>query len=341
MIRSFSDGLTSDVLMGTTVGTGRSGQQGRRSRTVVAMSPRSSSRWFLPLLATLLLTAGCSDAESPGTATASIVPPGQTATVPLGDRPFQLYVPNTYTPSQPMPLVVALHGYSSFSAEMESYFQLKNQAEERGFLYALPDGTVDFRGNEFWNAADACCDFGDTGVDDSGYLRSLIEQIKRTYTVGKVVFVGHSNGGYMSYRMACEHADLIDGIASLAGSTFADAARCTPSRPVTVLQIHGTRDGVVFYGGSLRPGSSYPSAEELVNRWRALDGCSDAPSPEPQPELDLDSSISGAETTVIAYGECDGDARVQLWRMEGSSHVPALTEDFTPAILDFLLGGDG
>ena len=41
----------------------------------------------------------------------------------------------------------------------------------------------------------------------------------------------------MAYRMACESADLIAGIVSLAGATFLDPARCVPSQPVNILHI--------------------------------------------------------------------------------------------------------
>ena len=100
-------------------------------------------------------------------------------------------------------------------------------AEARGFLYCYPDGTIDRWGNRFWNATDACCDFGNTGVDDAGYLRGVIEEIARRFAVDRkrVYLIGHSNGGFMAYRMACQSADLIAGIASLAGTTFLEPSQ--------------------------------------------------------------------------------------------------------------------
>ena len=124
--------------------------------------------------------------------------------------------------------------------------QFRPLAEARGFLYCYPDGTIDRWGNRFWNATDACCDFGNTGVDDAGYLRALIEEIARRFAVDRkrIYLVGHSNGGFMAYRMACQSADLIAGIASLAGTTFLDPSRCAPSEPVNILHIHGTADDI-------------------------------------------------------------------------------------------------
>src|SRR3974377_713752 len=87
-----------------------------------------------------------------------------TRTVQLDDRPFQLYVP-TVLPTQPVPLVVGLHGYGSNSTQLADYFGLIDQAQRRGFLLALPDGTVDSSGAQFWNATDACCNLGGSKVD--------------------------------------------------------------------------------------------------------------------------------------------------------------------------------
>src|SRR5262249_57996546 len=89
----------------------------------------------------------------------------------------------------------------------ESYLKLTPLSDARGFLYAYPDGTVDALGLRFWNATDACCDTGNTMVDDSGYLSGLIVQIEARYTVDpkRVFVVGHSNGGVIGDRLACGH----------------------------------------------------------------------------------------------------------------------------------------
>ena len=97
----------------------------------------------------------------------------------------------------------------------------------------------------------ACCDFFNSNVDDSGYLRDLIEIIQANYNIDEfsIHFTGISNGGFMSYRMACEHADLIASIAPLAGTTFIDPSDCSPSEPVHVLHLHGTADSTIDFDG--------------------------------------------------------------------------------------------
>jgi polyhydroxybutyrate depolymerase len=288
----------------------------------------------------LSLLAACSPSK-PNTSAPPVAPVavGTTVTVKLDERPFQLYVPSSYVAATKMPLVVLLHGYSADAVRQESYFKLTAEAERRGFLYAMPDGTKNTQGNQFWNATPACCDFGGSGVDDSAYLSGLIDQVKASYAVDarRVYFVGHSNGGFMSYRMACEHAAQVTAIVSLAGAATNDDAQCKPSRPVSVLQIHGTADKVIVYQGGTNGRQPYPSVDTTLASWRRYDGCGDQADSSAAP-IDLDAGLPGAETTVTAYvSGCRDASRVELWSIKDGSHIPALTAGFASAIIDFLL----
>ena len=100
---------------------------------------------------------------------------------------MNLYVPSSYDGQTPMPLVILLHGYTVTAGRLEEdYMQFRPLAEARGFLYCYPDGTTrSVAGHRFWNATDACCDFGNTGVDDAGYLRGVIEEIARRFAVDR------------------------------------------------------------------------------------------------------------------------------------------------------------
>ena len=104
-----------------------------------------------------------------------------------------------------------------------------------------PSGTVDAAGRWFWNGPDFLS-FSGPDVDDSGYLRGVIEEIQRRFAVDpkRIYVTGYSSGGAMSHRLALEHADLIAGIASMAGRTYYDPNACHPTQPVNVLQIHGS-----------------------------------------------------------------------------------------------------
>jgi polyhydroxybutyrate depolymerase len=291
------------------------------------------------LLAFLVLALLAACGSGPGEDTkAKAVGAGTTGTVKLDNRPFKLHVPRSYDPAAKVPLVVLLHGYTSESAEAESYFKLTAESDRRGFLYAMPDGTQDQRSEQYWNASEACCDFYGGGADDSAYLSKLVETVKMAYSVDtkKVYFIGHSNGGFMSHRMACDHAGLVTAIVSLAGMVTSKPEQCKPSRGVTVLQIHGTKDETISYDGGFNGGQPYPSALDTVAFWRKLNGCGEQEADASAP-LDLERAIEGAETTVTGYrAGCRDGARVELWSIKEGRHVPALSDRFTPAVMDFL-----
>jgi polyhydroxybutyrate depolymerase len=265
-----------------------------------------------------------------------------------GDRPVTVHVPTGYDPARPAPLLILLHGYGSSGREHDAYFELGAAALRRGYLYAHPDGTVDRSGNRFWNATDACCDFDRTRVDDVRYLTDVIGTVQASYAVDpkRIGLIGHSNGGFMSFRLACEKADLIAAIVSLAAATFANRADCAPSAPVAVLAIHGTADDVIdFDGGALSelgsrsPMAPYPGATTTVAFWARYDGCADEPAVLDE-RVDVDADLrhdgSPAEAAVTRWEGCRPGGAVELWTIPGGGHAPTTSDAFPSAALDFL-----
>src|SRR5690606_4959263 len=149
----------------------------------------------------------------------------------------------------------------------------------------------------------------------------------------RIYFMGHSNGSFMSYRMACDHADRVAAIAGLAGAMWDDPTKCTPSEPVHVLPLHGTDDTTIASAGGDLLGLPYPGAEASVAFWASLSGC-DAAAPEAP--LDLVDGLADEETEVSRYTGCTGGS-AEIWTIQGAGHIPSFNADATPAILDFLL----
>jgi polyhydroxybutyrate depolymerase len=252
-------------------------------------------------------------------------------------RPYHFYVPPGYNQDVPAPLVILLHGYSANGDEQELYFQLKPVADAQTFLYAYPDGTVDFLGNHFWNADDACCDIGHTGVDDVAYINAIIDDVQSKYNVDpkRIFLTGHSNGGFLSHRMACD-APRVAAIASLAGAVWKDATKCNPSGKIAVLEIHGDADTVILYNGGANAGlAMYPSAPDTVATWATNNGCTGQLADTGTP-LDLDASLPGAETTVARYSGCPAHGDVELWTIKGGGHLPILQPTWGATIYGFL-----
>ena len=259
--------------------------------------------------------------------------------VDAGRGPVTVYFPDSYSGS-PLPVVLLLHGYTSSGAAMEAWLDFSSQVDPRQFIYAAPNGTFDFLGFRFWNATDACCNIFGSSVDDSQYLSDLLDEIELQLAVDpdRVHVMGHSNGGFMSYRMACDHADRIASIASLAGATWNDPASCNPDEPVHALQIHGTNDGTISYNGGALFGSPYPSAPQSALQWANFASCLTTSTFFPA-ALDLVATIAGNETDILMRDDgCLPGGSGELWTMNSAPHSPTFTAAFTPAALDWLLG---
>lgn len=252
------------------------------------------------------------------------------------DRPYGSVAPANFDPAVKLPLVVMLHGYTSDGATESAYLGLDALVDAKRFFYAAPDGTRENGvGNRFWNATDACCNFYGSTVDDVAYLTAVVDDMAARYPIDpkRVFFVGHSNGGFMTHRMACERAGRIAAVLSLAGAQNNDAAQCTPSEPVSVVELHGDADQTIRYGGGQINGVSYPSAETTVSDWAAKDGC--GATHADAGNLDLESTLPGAETNIQRFDGCSGGA-VELWTIQGGSHIPSWTPSFAPAVIDWL-----
>jgi polyhydroxybutyrate depolymerase len=305
------------------------------------MLTRTAARhgWTAVLAGALLLAAGACGADPPSPSPGSpSVPSKGTLTVKVGNRPFTLHVPDLYDPAKPAPLVILLHGYTASGARQEAYLKFTPESDRRGFLYAYPDGTVDSRSNRFWNATDACCDLYGSTVDDSTYLSDVIRKIQDMYRVDakRVYLVGHSNGAFMAFRMACDHADQVTAIVALNGATWQDVSKCKPSGPVSVLDIRGTADQTIRYAGGQILNHAYPSAARTDGDWLASDHCAKAGAAAPA--LDLVTDLPGAETSVKRYTSgCTDGSTVETWTVKDGVHIPAFGPTFAATVMEFLL----
>jgi polyhydroxybutyrate depolymerase len=259
----------------------------------------------------------------------------QNVPVFAGRGPVTLHVPPQYSPQNPTPLVVIIHGYGSNADMLERYINFTPLADEQDFLLVFPNGLFDQLDNRYWNGTDACCG---PDSDDSGYLRALIGNISGKFNVdARRIFVfGHSNGGYMAHRMGCDTADIIAAFASLSGATWLDQSNCVPAGPVQALEIHGTEDDRVYYdGGCWGDDHCFPSAQETIQDWASLNHCGTA---ETSPLLlDLTADIDGLDTVKTNYNGCDAGGSAALWTIVGGRHHPELSDSFSDTVIRYLL----
>lgn len=266
-----------------------------------------------------------------GVATAQSVDAGR------GDLPVT--VPSSYTGDTATPLIILLHTYGRTGAAQNEYMGLSDLADAYGFIMVAPDGTPSTgeRNPQFWNASAACCNWDGTGLDDSGYLSGLIDAVKAEYRIDekRVFILGHSNGAFMSYRLAHDHSGTIAAIASLAGEDSLTSE--APPHPVHVLQIQGTGDTAISYDGGEIRGNAYPGAKESIENWAAHNGCSVTGTEAGT--LDLVQTLPGLETTITRYTSgCKPGGSAELWTIAEGAHVPELSDHFTRLVVEWLLG---
>mgnify|MGYP003683458167 CR=1 FL=1 len=250
-----------------------------------------------------------------------------------GQRPAKLIAPER---SGKLPLVVMLHGYTSNSTWASQYFKIQNLQDSMGFALVLPEGTINSEDKPFWNATPECCDFEETGVDDVGYLKSLIDESKNLVNIDsdKVFFMGHSNGGFMSYRMACEHPELIKGIISISGASFRDTELCKGSGAVNILQIHGTADEVIPYEENERFASPMQSVLHFVNKGSCNEPIVQSLALDLVSNIDLDGD--GSDTDLTTWKSCSKGERVGLWSIQTADHAPQVNDNWLRAALSFV-----
>jgi polyhydroxybutyrate depolymerase len=266
------------------------------------------------IVAVVLVACG-STSTPPGT------PPPRTFG---GDRPVTLQIPSTLEAGKLYPLVLILHGFGANGFVQEAYFGMSSLAADDTAFVLAPDGTTNSMGKQFWNADPNCCDLEHQGPDDVAYLGGLIDEVSAAWPIDPkaVTVIGHSNGGYMAYRLACDRADVIGDIIVLAGQ--AASTTCAPSQAVNVLHLHGTADDTV----------PFAVAAPSVQTWAAYDRC--GTTRDPGPALDLDGTLAGSETHTEATAGCPAGVAVDFWTIDGGGHIPSITTAFEPAVWQWL-----
>jgi len=247
-----------------------------------------------------------------------------------GERPVTVNLPENL--ASPAPLLILLHSASTSGAHPENYMKLGPVAKKNGIIYIAPDGMTNPEGKRFWNAAKSCCNRYKEEVDDVAYINSLIDEINNKTPVDpkRIYLIGHSNGAFMSFTFACK-TNKVAAIVAIAGA-MDQSPDCTPSTPVSLLNIHGTADKTIKVSGGSMNDSPYTSAKSTVTRIALANKCS---SPAIT-KKDFEPTIKGPETTVFNYS-CESHTHLQYWKIANGSHSPKLPSDFAEQVISFLL----
>ena len=229
---------------------------------------------------------------------------GQTVEVDGDTREYDLFVPSSYDPDTPTSLVLNFHGLLGSPAQQADFSQFNETAEARGIVVAYPAGV----GNSF-NAGACCGQAHSDNVNDVLFARTLVDKITGEMCVDRkrVYATGMSNGGHMAHLLACRAADVFAAAASVTGVLGLAPADCAPSRPISMLDFHGTSDLIVSYNGA---GPGYPPVVPMMEGWAARNGCQGAS------EVTFEQGDMRCET----WPGCDGGVEVTLCTVDGGGH---------------------
>jgi polyhydroxybutyrate depolymerase len=234
------------------------------------------------------------------------------------NRKYWLYQPDGV--GEDAPLVLVMHGYSGNAADIQRYSKMNDVADEHGFVVAYPQGTRDRDSNRFFNVGYAF--HPGVTIDDVGFVKAIVSQLQSNLGVSEenVFATGMSNGGEMSYMLACQAADVFKSVASVSGIMFESfASDCTPARPISIFEIHGTDDSVNWYGGD--PTSEggwgpYRGIENGIDFWTATNELNQQ---ESSSLPDTDPS-DGSDITFVRHWSADSSIEVWLYRVNGGGH---------------------
>jgi polyhydroxybutyrate depolymerase len=223
------------------------------------------------------------------------------------NRTYIVYVPSNHSYENPSPLIFVLHGFTQSAQMIMQYSNFNSYAEGHGFIVVYPNGI----GNS-WNVGQS----GGSSANDVGFISALIDTIDYHYNVDlqRVYSSGFSNGGFMSYRLACELNHRIAAIGSVAGTmSSSTASNCNPGRSFPLMHIHGTADFVVSYNG----GFGNFSVNQLLGFWTMNNNCPEEPEIIQLPDLVQEGSTVEQHT----YAPCNDETEIVHLKVINGGHT--------------------
>ncbi len=228
-------------------------------------------------------------------------------------RTYKLYVPAIYSGNTAVPLLFNFHGYTSNSNEQMFYGDFRNIADTANFLVVHPQGTLDNTNTTHFNVG-----WGGSSVDDVGFTEALLDSLSAAYSIdqNRIYAVGMSNGGFMSFRLACELSAKIAAVGSVTGSMLPSTlVNCNATHPMPVIQIHGTTDATVPYIGST--GWTAP-VENVLNHWATFNNCSPVPTIVNVPNT---NASDGSTVEKYTYDNGDNCSKVVHFKVTNGQHT--------------------
>jgi len=236
-------------------------------------------------------------------------------------RDYMVLLPDNFRDTTNFPLMIYLHSYGWTAQQGMDYTLMNLVADTSGFIVVYPNA-VDM----VWNSGvGENPDWPDPDVDDVGFINALIDTLSNHYSINlkRVYACGFSNGGFMSYKLACQLSHRIAAIASVGGVMSSGTVdNCNPQHTMPVLQIHGTADGIVSLYGS----TDWYSVDQTLSYWTDFNGCVQIDTIL-LPDLDPTDGCTVEKTT---YSNCSDESNIIFYKVINGGHSwPDATADYS------------
>ena len=182
-------------------------------------------------------------------------------------REYLLYIPESYDESVSMPVMLNFHGFGGTAERHLRNADMRSLSESKGFILIYPQGTL--LGNyPHWNPS-PIGEGNKSSTDDLGFIDKLLTTLPERINIdsSRIYACGYSNGGFLSYSLACNLTNQIAAIGSVAGTMLTDTyENCGASEPKPMINIHGAKDPIVPYQGS----TGLVSIDNVLDFWSEL-----------------------------------------------------------------------
>ena len=235
------------------------------------------------------------------------------------DRCWTIYVPNSTDDSQSIPLILDLHALQRTADNQYELSDMDRIAEENNAIVIYPHGY-----ENSWNFGQCCDPAKDAGIDDYGFLRTLIYHTFDTFPVDtyRVYMTGWSTGCAMAQAFANDASDILAAMACM--SMYLLEEPSSGYIPIPIMEIHGLEDPIAPYGSLITSSIIFQQqvwftgAEQNLYEWKEMNGCSgDFPS----------LSETNAGYTVQEFTDCDNGSEVALVSLNLAAHNVYLKND--------------
>ena len=235
------------------------------------------------------------------------------------EREYLVHVPENL--NNDSPIVFVIHGYTGSAEGIAAYSGMNSIAEREGFIAVYPQGTIDSYGNAFFNVGYEFND--DSPINDVSFIRELVKSISQEFNLKRkrAFATGMSNGGDMSYLLACTSSDLFKAVAPVAGVLMKGLKdSCKFNSPVPIFEIHGTADKISLFEGDLNNEEGWGAYYDLPS---TIDFFAERYQLANKSIKQITSKESGADYDIFFERHWSDDLEEEVWmyRIENGRHV--------------------